>query len=138
MNEREVVRVRDVMKHQFDIISGSVTIREALQTMEHVDAKCLIVAKRNEDDEIGILLISDIAQQVVGEGRSPDRVNAYEIMQKPVIGVHPDMDIRYCARLFGRFAVARTPVIENDEVVGIVSYSDLVIKGLTGIGVGRD
>ena len=138
MSEREVVRVRDVMKHRFDVISGSVTISEALQTMEHVDAKCLIVEKRHEDDEIGILLISDIAQRVVGEGRSPDRVNAYEIMQKPVIGVHPDMDIRYCARLFARFALARTPVIENGEVVGIVSYSDLVIKGLAGYGVGRD
>ena len=138
MREREVVRVRDVMKHRFDMISGSVTIREALQTMEHVDAKCLIVEKRHQDDEIGILLISDIARYVVAEGRSPDRVNAYEIMQKPVICVGPDMDIRYCARLFARFALARTPVIENDEVVGIVSYSDLVIKGLAGYGVGRD
>lgn len=138
MSKREVVRVRDVMKHRFDMISGTVTIREALQTMEHVDAKCLIVKKRHEDDEIGILLISDIARRVVAEGRSPDRVNAYEVMQKPVIAVDPGMDIRYCARLFARFSLARTPVIENDEVVGIVSYSDLVIKGLTGFGVGRD
>ena len=69
---------------------------------------------------------------VVAEGRPPERVNVYELMQKPVVTVDPDMDIRYCARLFSRFHLARTPVVENGKVVGIVSYSDLVFKGIGG------
>ena len=127
---RDIVRVRDVMKPKYDVVDAMTTIRDALEALEHVDTKCLIVEKRHEDDEIGILLISDIARMVVAEGRPPERVNVYELMQKPVVTVDPDMDIRYCARLFSRFHLARTPVVENGHVVGIVSYSDLVFKGL--------
>ena len=131
-SSRSIVRVRDVMKPKYDVVDAMTTIRDALEALEYVDTKCLIVEKRHEDDEIGILLISDIARMVVAEGRPPERVNVYELMQKPVITVHPDMDIRYCARLFSRFHLARTPVVENGNVVGIVSYSDLVFKGLGG------
>ena len=106
MSSREVVRVRHVMKREFDIIDGMATIAEALRQMKHVDTKSLIVDKRHDDDEYGMLLISDIARQVLGQDRSPERVNVYEVMAKPVITVDPDMDIRYCARLFTRFELA--------------------------------
>jgi CBS domain-containing protein len=129
-NERKLVRVRDVMKTRFDIIDGMTTVADALRTMKHVDTKALIVDKRHEDDEYGMLLISDIARRVLAQDRSPDRVNAYEIMAKPVVSVDPDMDIRYCARLLERFTLSRVPVIESGKVVGIVSLTDLVLKGL--------
>ena len=51
-------------------------------------------------DEYGMVLLSDIAKQVLAKDRSPKRVNIYEIMAKPVLSVQPDMDIRYCARMF--------------------------------------
>ncbi len=130
MTSREVVRVRHVMKREFDIIDGMATIAEALRQMKHVDTKSLIVDKRHDDDEYGMLLISDIARQVLGQDRAPERVNVYEIMAKPVITVDPDMDIRYCARLFTRFELSRAPVVESGKVVGIVSFADLVLKGL--------
>ncbi|MCB1889831.1 MAG: CBS domain-containing protein [Rhodocyclaceae bacterium] len=130
MSSREVVRVRHVMKREFDIIDGMATIAEALRQMKHVDTKSLIVDKRHDDDEYGMLLISDIARQVLGQDRSPERVNVYEVMAKPVITVDPDMDIRYCARLFTRFELSRAPVVESGKVVGIVSFADLVLKGL--------
>ena len=106
------------------------TVADALETMNHVDAKCLIVRKRNEDDEFGMVLLADIARQVLAQDRPPDRVNIYEIMSKPVVTVHPDMDIRYCARLFSRFHFSRAPVVENGEVIGIVSFTDMVLKGM--------
>jgi len=130
MNPRELVRVRDVMKLQIDIIDGMTTVSEALQTMKHVETKCLIINKRHQDDEYGMVLIADIAKQVLAKDRAPDRVNVYEIMSKPVLTVDPDMDIRYCARLFERFGLSRAPVVENGELVGIVSYTDMVLRGL--------
>jgi CBS domain-containing protein len=130
MNEKHIVRVRDVMKRQFDTVEGMATVAQALDTMQHVDTKSLIVKKRHEDDEIGMVLLSDIARQVLAQDRAPDRVNIYEIMSKPVITVHPDMDIRYCARLFGRFDLSRAPVVDGREVIGIVSLTDLVMKGM--------
>lgn len=130
MSEREIVRVQDVMKQKFDMVDGMATISEALNTMKHVDTKCLIVQKRHDDDEYGMLLISDISRHVLARDRSPDRVNVYEVMAKPVIQVDPDMDIKYCARLFETFHLSRAPVVSNSKVIGIVSFTDLVLKGL--------
>jgi CBS domain-containing protein len=125
-----VVRVGDVMKRHVDIVDGLTTVAEALRTMKHVDTKCLIVDKRHQDDEYGIVLVSDIARQVLAGNRPPERVDVYEIMSKPVISVHPHLDIRYCARLFDKFGLSRAPVIEDGEILGIVSYTDLVLKGM--------
>jgi len=130
MNERVHVRVRDVMKTQFDTVDSLALVQEALQKMRHLENKCLIVPKRDEADEIGMLLISDIARLVLARDRSPLRVNVYEVMAKPVISVHPDMDIRHCAKLLTRFDLSRAPVVDGGEVVGIVSFTDLVMKGL--------
>lgn len=127
---RTVVRVRDVMKSHFDMVEGMDTVRDALAKMKHVETKCLIVDKRNEDDEYGILLISDIARKVLAVDRSPERVNVYEVMAKPVITVDPEMDIRYCARLFDRFKLSRAPVVEAGKVIGIISFTDMVLRGL--------
>jgi CBS domain-containing protein len=128
--ERKITRIRDIMKTRFDIVDGMDTIATALNKMRHTDTKCLIVNKRHEDDEYGILLISDIARNVLAKDLPPQRINVYEIMAKPVVSVDPLMDIRYCARLFDRFNLSRAPVVDNGEVIGIVSLTDLVLKGM--------
>lgn len=131
---RKPIRVREVMKTRFDMIDGMTTVADALRAMQHVETKALIIRKRHDDDEYGMVLISDIARQVLAKDRSPERVNVYEIMAKPVISVDPDMDIRYCARLFERFQLSRAPVVENGQVIGIVSFTDMVLNGLCKLG----
>lgn len=130
MSERKVVRVKGVMKSGFDMVDGMATVSEALQAMKHIETKALIVDKRHDDDEYGIVMLSDIARQVIAKDKAPERVNVYEIMSKPVICVDPQMDIRYCARMFDRFGLSRAPVVEADKVIGVVSYTDMVVKGL--------
>ena len=130
MSKPELVRVRDVMKVDFDEVDGLATVSDALRNMKHIDTKALVVKRRNDHDEFGIVELEDIATEVLAKNRNPDRVNIYEIMEKPVIGVDPAMDIRYCARLFERHQLVRTAVVENREVIGIVSLTDLVMKGM--------
>ena len=130
MLNKHLIRVRDVMKTHFDLVDGMATVAMALETMKHVETKTLIVRPRSETDEIGIVALSDISREVLAKDRAPDRVNIYEIMVKPAFTVHPDMDIRYCARLFDRFGLSRAPVVKDREVLGIVSLTDLVLKGL--------
>lgn len=129
MSDREIIRVKDVMKTKFDIVDGMDTVTQALKKMQHVDVKCLIVDKRHDNDEYGVLLLSDIARKVLAPDLSPDRVNVYEVMAKPVASVCPDMDIKYCARFLDRFELSRVPVIEKKKVIGIVSFTDLILKG---------
>ncbi|WP_429884521.1 CBS domain-containing protein [Geoalkalibacter halelectricus] len=130
MSEKPGLRVRDVMTPAIEIIDGMLSISEALALMREKNLKCLLVQKRHPGDEYGLLLLSDIARQVLAKDRAPQRVNVYEIMAKPLIAVRPDMDIRYCARLFDRFDLSRAPVIENDDLLGVVSLTDLVLRGL--------
>lgn len=130
MTEKKLVRVSEVMKKSFDFVDGKMTVMEALQRMRHIETKALIVQKRNDDDEYGMVLLSDIAKDVLAKDRSPNRVNIYEIMSKPVISVDPEMDIRYCARMFEQFGLSRAPVIKDKQVVGIVSFTDMVMKGV--------
>ena len=129
MTTKNIIRVKDVMKKNVDIVDGMMTISDALATMKHVETKTLIIDKRHNQDEYGVVMISDIAKKVLALDRSPDRVNVYEVMSKPVISVDPEMDIRYCARMFERFGLSRTPVLENRRIVGIVSFTDMVLKG---------
>ena len=75
-------------------------------------------------------MLSDIALYVLAKDRSPDRINIFEIMSKPDISVDPNMDIRYCARLFARCGLSRAPVLVNKQIVGLISYTDMVLKGL--------
>ena len=130
MTTKEVIHVKDIMKQNFDIIDGMTTVSEALKKMKHIETKTLVVDKRDENDEYGVVLISDIAKQVLAKDRSPDRVNVYEVMAKPVISVDPNMDIRYCARLFENFGLSRAPVIESGKMIGIVSFTDMVLRGM--------
>ena len=104
--------------------------RQALDAMRAAQSDVVIVNKRNEHDAFGILLLADIAKQVLARDRAPERINVYEIMSKPVITVEPDMDVRYCARLFDRFGLSNAPVVENGQVIGMVSYKELVFDGL--------
>jgi CBS domain-containing protein len=118
------------MTSHFQLVDGLMRVNEALRLMKQNDARVLIVDKRHDTDEYGIVLLSDVARDVLAANRSPERVNVYEVMSKPVVGVHPDMDIRYCARLFHKLGFSYAPVIDNEHVLGIVGYADLVFTGL--------
>jgi len=130
MTGKTIVRVRDVMKPNFDLVDGMDTVAQVLKNSEHAESKCFIVNVRHDNDEYGIVLLSDIAKKVLARDKSPDRVNIYEIMSKPVISVDPDMDIRYCTRLFENFGLSRVPVVENKKVIGIIGYTDIVLRGI--------
>lgn len=126
-------RVRDCMKKEVTEVDGRIDVLSAMRIMKKAGTTSLIVKRRDEGDEYGMLLFADIAKKVIGKDRSPERVNVYEIMAKPVLTVRPDMHIRYCARMFENFGINHAPVEENGKIVGMVSYYRLVLYGLTDL-----
>ena len=126
----KIIKARDVMHLKHLEMAGEATVKDALDAMKAANASVVIVKKRHEHDAFGMVLLSDIARRVLAKDRAPDRVNIYEIMTKPVISVDPQMDIRYCARLFENFGIGRAPVVDNSKVVGIVGYTDIVLLGI--------
>ncbi|MGB5623257.1 MAG: CBS domain-containing protein [Gammaproteobacteria bacterium] len=127
MNGETIVRAQDVMKPDFVLIDGMATVKEALDAVREKKARCIVVKKRHDDDEYGILLFSDLAKKVIGARRAPERVNVYEVMSKPVISIRPNMDVRYVARLFETFGLNMAPVLHRSEVMGVVGYDDIVL-----------
>lgn len=130
MTTKRLVTARDIMHTQFIEVEGLMTVKEAIRRLREEDVSVILVKKRNEHDAYGIVLLSDIAKKVLARDRSPDRVNIYEIMSKPVVRLDPELDVRYCARLFDQFGLSVCPVIEQDNVIGMISYGELVMKGL--------
>jgi len=137
MSERKIIRVRDVMKKKYDMADGLSTVHEVLDMMQHVETKCVIVNKRHEDDEYGIVVLADIARHVLAENKSPDRVSLYEVMTKPAVTLNPDMNIRHASALFARLGLSRAPVVNSEgAVIGIISHTDMVLKGLMNLHEG--
>jgi len=130
MTEKNILRVSDVMNPEFLTMDGLATVAEALRQMKAQNANFVLIEKRSDDDEYGIVLASDIAKKVLAVNSSPDRTNIYEIMTKPVLSVQPDMHIRYCARLFDHFGISTAPVVKSGKILGVVSYDTLVLNGL--------
>ena len=124
---KKVIKARDVMRSQFVEIDGLATVAEAINAFKDHSIEVLIVKKRDENDAYGIVLLSDIVKKVIAKNKAVARVNIYEIMSKPVISIEPEMDVRYCARLFSNFGLSHTVVSEGGKVIGIVGYKELLV-----------
>ncbi|MBY5993821.1 CBS domain-containing protein [Ferrimonas balearica] len=122
--------VRQVMTERFVLMEGIRTVAEGVAQLRAASAEALVIDKRDPGDEFGLVLLSDIGKQVVARDRAAGRVNLYEVMSKPVLSISPEMDIRYCARLFERFGINQAPVEQGGTIIGLVSYRDLVLRGL--------
>lgn len=133
VHNQKHICVKDVMKPEFGTISGNATVADAIQKMKSLHTAVLIVEKRNEDDEYGLLLVSDIARKLLALDKASDRVNVYEIMTKPAVCVEPGMDIRYCSRLMSTFNLMRVLVVQDNEIIGTVNPRALVLDGLVAL-----
>ena len=128
MSAKPELRVGDVMVTEIISINGLATVSDAMALMRRHNVKSLVVDRRDEDDEIGLVVVSDIARRVIAPNRSPDRVNVYEIMSKPVWTAPPDMLARYAVRLLARFDISRAVVVDHDRnPIGIVTLRDLTL-----------
>ena len=133
MKNKKRIRVKDVMKSNYGTISRNATIAEALKEMKRLQTTVLVVDKRDENDEYGLLLVSDIARKVLAKDKSSSRVNTYEVMTKPAVCVDPEMDIRYCSRLMATFNLMRVLVVKDKLVIGTVNPGVLVLDGLVAL-----
>ncbi|MCC3861787.1 CBS domain-containing protein [Pseudemcibacter aquimaris] len=128
MTEIKHETVKEVMTTNLIMVDGLTTISDALDIMRKNEISSLVINRRNESDEYGLLTASDIANEVLVPDLAPERTSAYQVMQKPVLCMRANMNIRYAIRLCAKFKVSRALVIENDEAVGIVTLRDMVLR----------
>lgn len=123
------IPVRAVMNQPL-LVDGMATVQSAIERMDARGVSSLIIDKRFDGDEYGILVISDVAEKLIAEDRAAQRTNVYEIMVKPVLTVEADMDIKYAIRMLQQFELSRALVLDKGALCGIVTLRDLVLRYL--------
>ncbi|MDP6874168.1 MAG: CBS domain-containing protein [Alphaproteobacteria bacterium] len=122
------IKVGEVMRTEVHTIDPMTPVRDAMRVMAEHGVSSLVIERRDEQDELGLVVVSDIATKVIALNHSPDRVDVYEIMSKPALTLDIAMDIRYAVRLLGNFGLSRGLVVDHDrKLVGIVSMRDMVL-----------
>lgn len=124
----EIVRtVRHLlMRREFQLwtILPQDTVFDALQTMADKNVGALPVV---EDGKlVGIFSERDYARKVILLGRSSRKLPVSEIMSTRVAYVRPDQTIGDCMALMTRLKIRHLPVLEQDELKGMVSMRDVV------------
>ncbi len=129
MTTEAYIKVSEVMRREVYKIDALATVRTALQEMVAHGVSSLVIERRDAADEFGLVVVTDIAREVIAGHKSPDRVNIYEVMSKPVLTLDEDMHIRYGIALLQRFQLSRGLVTDHDRnLVGIVTLRDMVLR----------
>jgi len=132
--ERFYIPVRDVMTKQAELVDGLASIREAVKIMNEKKVNTLVVDRRDNKDDFGLITVNEIATHIIEPNRSLDRSAVYEYMVKPALTVGADKNIRYAIRLLSRYGETRAIVTENEHAVGFVTFADMVLHYLEALG----
>lgn len=127
--EHPYTKVSEVMTTSVRTIERMATVRDGIEMMRQTGVSSLVVERRDDADEYGLLVVTDIAREVIAKERSPDRVNVYEVMSKPVLTLAAGMNIKYAINLLVRFRLSRALVVdEHRSPVGLVTLRDMVLR----------
>ena len=87
MSDSPLVLVGDVMSADVHSIGRMATVEDAIAAMREAGVSSLVVERRDAVDEYGLIVIADIAREVIAKDRAAERVNVYEVMSKPLLTV---------------------------------------------------
>lgn len=117
--------VSDVMTPEPTSVEAAQTVRDAADLMRAGDIGALVV--REEGRFVGLVTDRDLVVRVLATGGSPDDP-VRQACSATVVTVAPGDTIEHAARLMAEHAVRRIPVLEGEDIVGIVSIGDLAIE----------
>lgn len=120
--------VENVMtpKERLVIISAMSTVREALSLMKAHKVRSVIVDKATEDGAYGLVTFKNILQSIVAEDGDIDLLNVYDIASTPAFSVSTKLHIKYAARMMVQNSIKRLLVIDNNELHGILTMTDII------------
>ncbi len=108
------------------IVSPMATVREALNLMKEHKVRSVIVEKTKVDSAYGLLTFKNILQSIVAEDGDIDLLNVYDIAATPAVSVSAKLNVKYAARMMVSSSIKRLLVIDNNELHGILTMSDII------------
>lgn len=121
--------VKDIMTRPVVVIIGSATVENAIWLMRTKRVRSLIVEDIENREPYGIVTERDIVYKVLAKGSSPHFVRVGSIMRRPCIRMPMNATLQEAAQIFSATGLHRAPVIENEQLLGIISLTDLLMKG---------
>ena len=115
--------VKDVMITNIASLDSSSMIRDAAKLMEEKNIGCIIVTQQNSP--IGILTERDFVRRIAAKEK-PLTSSLDEVMSSPLISIGPDETVWEAAESMKVNNIHKLPVIENSQVIGIITTTDLV------------
>lgn len=124
--------VKDIMTQPVIVIRSSATVENAIWLMRTKRVRSLIVEEFDKQGPYGILTERDIVYNVIAKGNSPHFVRVHEIARRPCICMPIEATLQEAAEIFSETGIHRAPVLEKGKLLGIVSLTDILMKGCPG------
>lgn len=105
-------------------VSPDSTVFQAIELMAHKNIGALPVIQNGK--LLGMFSERDYTRKVALKGKSSKSTFVREIISTPVISVAPHCSIDECMHLMTQHRIRHLPVLQNDELIGIISIGDLV------------
>lgn len=120
--------VKEVMVDVSKIVKVSpmMPVREALNIMRETKVKSLVVDKLKPQDAYGMLTYKNILTSIVANDGDIDLLRVYDIYTKPAFQISEQLDVRYAAQIMVKGGVKRLLVIDNNELEGILTMTDIL------------
>ncbi len=115
--------VNQIMTKTILTADKSVSIQDAAQKMKELKIGCIIITDNAKP--IGIVTERDFVTKVAAEGR-PLFTEISEVMSSPLITIEPEDTIWEASEMMKEKLIHKLPVKENDQIIGIVTTSDIV------------
>lgn len=127
-----MIFVEDIMTRPVIFIRGSATVENAIWLMRTKQVRALIVKELDVPNYYGILTEQDIVCNVIAKKRTPQFVHIEQIIQNLCISMPIETDLIEAARIFSKTDTYWALVRKNGKAVGIVSMTDILMKGYPG------
>jgi len=120
--------VNEVMtpREKLIIVSAMTTVREALKLMRTHKVRSLVVEKSSDSGAYGLVTYKNILQSIVAQEGDIDLLNIYDIAAIPAVSVSAVLNVKYAARMMVTNSIKRLLVIDNNELHGILTMSDII------------
>jgi len=128
-----MVLVRDVMAKDVRVVRPDTSVKEVVATMNKFDIGSIVVVQG--DRPVGIITERDILRRLVEPCLAPETLTARQVMTSPVLTISETASIEEAAKLMARKRVKRLPVMNNQKLVGIVTFTDIVTKVPTMLSI---
>jgi len=120
-----ILKIENVMVSDVITVETEATVRQAVDLMNKHEIGCLIVVDE-EEKPVGILTERDLLRRVLANRKDPVRTKVSQVMSTPLITVTPHMDLEEAVKLMFKKKIKKLPVVEDGQLVGLVSITDMV------------